>query len=183
MENITKEQADIIGEVANICTGTAATALSMIINRSTNITTPLVEVLDKENTLESDNHILVKVPYTSGLDGTNLMVLDVQDALVIASLMMGGDGRNLSNLQLDDLTLSAIAEAMNQMCGSIATSMASLLSNSKDRKTFEIPDELCNGTDIVKVTFRLTVEDLIDSELIQLYPISIVKQILKQEDI
>ena len=93
MENITKEQADIIGEVANICTGTAATALSMIINRSTNITTPLVEVLDKENTLESDNHILVKVPYTSGLDGTNLMVLDVQDALVIASLMMGGDGR------------------------------------------------------------------------------------------
>jgi flagellar motor switch protein FliN/FliY len=180
MENITKEQADIIGEVANICTGTAATALSMIINRSTNITTPLVEVL-------------VKVPYTSGLDGTNLMVLDVQDALVIASLMMGGDGRNLSNLQLDDLTLSAIAEAMNQMCGSIATSMASLLSrptdigfpliNSKDRKTFEIPDELCNGTDIVKVTFRLTVEDLIDSELIQLYPISIVKQILKQEDI
>lgn len=96
MENITKEQADIIGEVANICTGTAATALSMIINRSTNITTPLVEVLDKENTLESDNHILVKVPYTSGLDRTNLMVLDVQDALVIASLMMGGDGRNLS---------------------------------------------------------------------------------------
>ncbi len=193
MENITKEQADIIGEVANICTGTAATALSMIINRSTNITTPLVEVLDKEDTLESDNHILVKVPYTSGLDGTNLMVLDVQDALVIASLMMGGDGRNLSNLQLDDLTLSAIAEAMNQMCGSIATSMASLLSrptdigfpliNSKNRKTFEIPDELCNGTDIVKVTFRLTVEDLIDSELIQLYPISIVKQILKQEDI
>ena len=82
MENITKEQADIIGEVANICTGTAATALSMIINRSTNITTPLVEVLDKENTLESDSHILVKVPYTSGLDGTNLMVLDVQDALV-----------------------------------------------------------------------------------------------------
>lgn len=57
------------------------------------------------------------------------------------------------------------------------------LINSKDRKTFEIPDELCNGTDIVKVTFRLTVEDLIDSELIQLYPISIVKQILKQEDI
>ena len=122
MENITKEQADIIGEVANICTGTAATALSMIINRSTNITTPLVEVLDKEDTLESDNHILVKVPYTSGLDGTNLMVLDVQDALVIASLMMGGDGRNLSNLQLDDLTLSAIAEAMMVAFGTASSS-------------------------------------------------------------
>ena len=193
MENITKEQADVIGEVANICTGTAATALSMIINRSTNITTPLVEVLEKEQSLESSDHILVKVPYTSGLDGTNLMVLDVRDALIIANLMMGGDGKNISNMELDELTLSAVSEAMNQMCGSIATSMASLLSrptdigfpliNSKDHKTFEIPDELCNGTDIVKVTFHLTVEDLIDSELIQLYPISIVKQILKQEEI
>ena len=96
-------------------------------------------------------------------------------------------------MELDELTLSAVSEAMNQMCGSIATSMASLLSrptdigfpliNSKDHKTFEVPDELCNGTDIVKVTFHLTVEDLIDSELIQLYPISIVKQILKQEEV
>ena len=107
--------------------------------------------------------------------------------------MMGGDGSDVSSLQIDEMTLSAIAEAMNQMCGSIATSMASLLAsptdigfpliNSKDHKTFEIPDELCNGTDIVKVTFRLTVDNLIDSSLIQLYPISIVKQILKQEEI
>ena len=193
MTNITKEQADIIGEIANICTGTAATALSMIINHPTNITTPLVEVLDREEKLESEDCILVKVPYTKGLDGTNLMVLDVKDALIIASLMMGGDGRDLTGLEINELTLSAISEAMNQMCGSIATSMASLLSrptdigfpliNSRDHKSFEIPDELCNGTDIIKVTFRLTVGDLIDSELIQLYPVSIVKQILKQEEI
>ena len=193
MTNITKEQADIIGEIANICTGTAATALSMIINHPTNITTPLVEVLDREEKLESEDCILVKVPYTKGLDGTNLMVLDVKDALIIASLMMGGDGRDLTGLEINELTLSAISEAMNQMCGSIATSMASLLSrptdigfpliNSRDHKSFEIPDELCNGTDIVKVTFHLTLGDLIDSELMQLYPKSIVKQILKQEDV
>ena len=95
-------------------------------------------------------------------------------------------------MTLDEITVSAISEAMNQMCGTIATSMASLLGkptdigfpliNSKDKKTFEIPDELCNGTDIVKVTFRITVDNLIDSDLLQLYPISIVKQILKQEE-
>ena len=75
MKNVTREQADIIGEVANICTGSAATALSVIINRKTNITTPVVEVLSKEDALESADHILVKVPYTKGLDGTNLIVL------------------------------------------------------------------------------------------------------------
>ena len=191
MEGITKKQADMIGEVANICTGNAATALSMIINRPTNITTPLVEVLDKEESLVQPERILVKVPYTKGLDGTNLMILKEQDALIIANLMMGGNG-DPTGMAFDEITLSAISEAMNQMCGTIATSMASLLSeptdigfpliNSKNKKTFEIPDELCNGTDIVKVTFRLTVGDLIDSDLIQLYPISIVKQIIKQED-
>ena len=191
MNNITQQQADIIGEVANICIGNAATALSMILNKRTNITTPVVEVLSEESSLSSDEHVLVKVPYTKGLDGTNLLVLNVQDALIIANLMMGGDGTNTDG-ELGELHLSAISEAMNQMCGTIATSMASLLGkptdigfpliNSKDKKTFEIPDELCNGTDIVKVTFRITVDNLIDSDLLQLYPISIVKQILKQEE-
>ena len=192
MTNITKEQADIIGEVANICIGNAATALSMIINRPTNITTPVVEVLDTEQSLTSPERILIKVPYTLGLDGTNLMVMKEQDALVIANLMMGGDGTDVSNMSFDEITLSAISEAMNQMCGRIATSMAELLHtptdigfpliNSRHKTTFDIPDELCNGTDIVKVTFRLTVAGLIDSYLSQLYPLSIVKQILNQED-
>ena len=192
MTNITQEQADIIGEVANICIGNAATALSMIINRPTNITTPVVDVLDAEESLTSPERILIKVPYTLGLAGTNLMVMKEQDALVIANLMMGGDGTSISNMTFDEITLSAVSEAMNQMCGRIATSMAELLHtptdigfpliNSKYKATFDIPDELCNGSDIVKVTFRLTVAGLIDSYLSQLYPLSIVKQILNQED-
>lgn len=191
MDSITKEQADIIGEVANICSGNAATALSLMTNRRTNITTPIVEVLAKEEALTSPERILVKVPYTKGLDGTNLMVLKEHDALVIANLMMGGDGTDVSNMSFDDITLSAVSEAMNQMCGRIATSMSELLRtptdigfpliNSKYKTTFEIPDELCNGSDIVKVTFRLSIDGLINSALWQLYPLSIVQQILAQE--
>ena len=191
MTDISQENADIIGEIANICIGNAATTLSLILGKSTNITAPNVEVLKKEDALCTDERILIKVPYTKGLDGTNLLIIRLNDALVIANLMMGGDGTDVSGMSLDEITLSAISEAMNQMCGTIATSMSALLNeptdigfpliNSKDKKTFEIPDELCNGTDIVKVTFRLTVGDLIDSDLLQLYPISIVNQIIKQE--
>ncbi len=192
MEGITQKQADVIGEVANICTGNAATALSMIINRPTNITTPVVEVLDKEENLVKPERILVKVPYTKGLDGTNLMILKEQDALIIANLMMGGNG-DTTGMGFDEITISAISEAMNQMCGRIATSMSEILRkptdigfpliNSKYKTTFVIPDELCNGSDIVKVTFRLTVDGLINSTIWQLYPLSIVKQILDQEGI
>ena len=191
MTDISQENADIIGEIANICIGNAATTLSLILGKSTNITAPNVEVLKKEDALCNDERILIKVPYTKGLDGTNLLIIRLNDALVIANLRMGGDGTNVSGMSLDEMTLSASSEAMNQMCGTIATSMSALLNeptdigfpliNSKDKKTFEIPDELCNGTDIVKVTFKLTVGDLIDSDLLQLYPLSIVKQIIKQE--
>ncbi len=192
MEGITMKQADIIGEVANICIGNAATALSLMTNRPTNITTPVVEVLSKEESLVNPDRILVKVPYTKGLDGTNLMILKEVDALIIANLMMGGNG-DTTGMGFDDITISAVAEAMNQMCGRIATSMSEILHkptdigfpliNSKHKTTFVIPDELCNGSDIVKVTFRLTVEGLINSTIWQLYPLSIVKQILNQEDV
>ena len=152
-------------------------------------TTPMVEVLQDESSLTGDDRILVKVPYTKGLEGTNLLVLREHDALVIASLMMGGDGKNLGGLDFDEIVLSAISEAMNQMCGTIATSMSALINaptdigtpliNSKYQKTFEIPEELCNGTDIVKVTFRISIGDLVDSNILQLFPLSIVKQIVK----
>lgn len=192
MEGITMKQADIIGEIANICIGNAATALSLMTNRPTNITTPVVEVLNKEESLVQPERILVKVPYTKGLDGTNLMILKEEDALIIANLMMGGNG-DTTGMSFDDITISAVSEAMNQMCGRIATSMSEILHkptdigfpliNSKYKTTFVIPDELCDGSDIVKVTFRLTVEGLIDSTIWQLYPLSIVKQILDQEGV
>lgn len=191
MRRITKKQADVIGEVANICTGNAATTLSMMINRATNITTPKVEVLSSVEDLLNEERILIKVPYTKGLDGTNLMLLEEKDALIIANLMMGGDGSDVSQMSLDFMTISAISEAMNQMCGTIATSMATVLGvptdigyplvNTKDEQNFKIPEELLEGAKSVKVTFGLTVGDLINSELIQLYPLNIVKQILKQE--
>ena len=192
MEGITMKQADVIGEVANICIGNAATALSLMTNRPTNITTPVVEVLNTEEELLQPDRILVKVPYTKGLDGTNLMILKERDALIIANLMMGGNG-DTTGMAFDDIVVSAISEAMNQMCGRIATSLSEILHrptdigfpliNSKYKTTFEIPDELCDGTDIVKVTFTLTVEGLINSTIWQLYPLSIVKQILDQEDV
>ena len=89
MQSISRENADIIGEVANICIGNAATTLSMILQKPTNITTPIVEVLKKEDALYyHDDRILIKVPYTKGLDGTNLLIIKLNDALVIANLMM-----------------------------------------------------------------------------------------------
>ena len=54
------------------------------------------------------------------------MILKEKDVKVITDLMMGGDGTNIDG-KLSDLHLSAISEAMNQMMGSAATSISSML--------------------------------------------------------
>ena len=191
---LSDKEIDTIGEVANICMGTAATALFSLVNKKVEISTPVVKYSTWQELVAdyAKPCVLIRITYTKGLNGSNILVLKEHDVKIITDLMMGGDGTN-TDQELGEIHLSAISEAMNQMCGTIATSMATLLDeptdigfpliNSKYKKSFEIPEELCNGTDIVKVTLRLIVDDLIDSALIQLYPISIVKQILKQEDV
>lgn len=105
--------------------------------------------------------------------------------------MMGGDGKNYDP-ELTDLHLSAASEAMNQMMGTAATSMATMLGTETDISTPEV-----NRVDVesvklfekmfdseqdkfLKIAFRLEVgADLIDSTMVQLYPISVAKQMVK----
>ena len=126
-EILTDVEKDLLGEVGNISMGSASTALSQIINQQVNITTPVVTITTLEElrkTFQVPN-LALEVKYTSGIIGGNLLVMKITDAAVIASLMMGGDGK-VSATELSEIEESAVAEAMNQMIGSAATSMATM---------------------------------------------------------
>ncbi len=123
-------EKDLLGEVGNISMGSASTALSTIINQPVNITTPVVTVTTL-NELKNDfkvPNIALEVKYTSGIVGENLLVIAVKDAAVIANFMMGGDGtlKDDEAKELSEIQESAVSEAMNQMIGSAATSMATM---------------------------------------------------------
>lgn len=188
-ENLTEMEIDTIGEVGNISMGTAATTLSSLVNRKVDISTPVVTVANWDDIVEEYERpcVFIRIAYTVGLDGSNILVLRDNDVKIITDLMMGGDGSNTSG-ELEELHLSAISEAMNQMMGSAATSLSSMLSKKIDisppmADLIDLQDNVDEGSidefllgKFVKISFRMVIGDLVDSEIMQLYPLSFAKE-------
>ena len=126
-------QKDAIGEIANISMGTAATTLFSLVNHKVEISTPVVSYGTWDDIVQEYEKpcVFIRIAYTVGLDGSNILVLREHDVKVITDLMMGGDGTNTDG-ELGELHLSAISEAMNQMMGSAATSLSSMLNRKID---------------------------------------------------
>ncbi|WP_243289866.1 flagellar motor switch phosphatase FliY [Bacillus sp. FJAT-47783] len=183
-------EQDAIGEIGNISFGSSATALSTLLNQKVQITTPTVSLVNKKELKDEFPHpsVSIQVHYTEGFTGSNILVIKQSDASIIADLMIGGDGSNPTDL--GEIQLSAVQEAMNQMMGSAATSMSTvfqkkvdisppaieLLDVQKGEGTNTIPDEEL----FLKVSFRLTVGHLIDSQIMQLLPIDFARELIKE---
>lgn len=181
---------DIIGEVGNISMSMAATTLSNILNKQVLITTPRVSLTKFQNIVEECDipKVVTNIEFKQGLKGNNFLMMDVKDATVIADLMMGGDGLN-GNENFTELELSAVAEAMNQMIGSASTSMATMLGKIVDilppdvevweKKGAANYAKMSSDTHICRIAFDLTVEGLIQSEIMQIYSMDTVEEIVK----
>ncbi|MBE5840185.1 MAG: flagellar motor switch phosphatase FliY [Butyrivibrio sp.] len=184
---LTDSEKDAIGEVANISMGSSATTLYSLVNQKVNITTPQVELANWENVINNYERpcVFIQIKYTVGLDGTNILILKEHDVMVITDLMMGGDGTNTDG-EIGELQLSAISEAMNQMMGAAATSLSTMINQKVDISPPQatvldmINDdpsdiaEFLTGT-FVKISFKMQVGELVDSTLMQLYPIDFAK--------
>ena len=181
---------DALGEVGNISFGSSATALSALLGQKVDITTPSISMINRNKLEEEFPHpyVAVQVEYTIGLSGMNLLVIKQSDAAIIADLMLGGDGLN-PKPDLGEIQLSAVQEAMNQMMGSAATSMSTvfnkkvdispptidLMNISQNEGRENIPEDDL----LVKVSFRLKIGNLIDSNLMQLLPLKFSQNIVK----
>ncbi|RXI45876.1 flagellar motor switch phosphatase FliY [Clostridium tetani] len=189
-ETLSDLEKDLLGEIGNISMGSASTALSNIIKQQVNITTPVVSAttLNKlKNTFEVPN-IALEVKYTSGILGENLLVMKITDAAVVANLMMGGDGIVKDVTSLSEIEVSAVSEAMNQMIGSSATSMATMLgrevnisppiSKIWDDLTSPLSENIDENETIIKVSFKLNIGTLVDSQIMQLLPMEMAKKIV-----
>ncbi len=172
-------EQDTIGEIGNISFGSSATTLSTLLNQKVSITTPQVSVVSKSNLYKefTYDHVKVKVTYVEGFIGENLLVIKAEDAAIISDIMLGGDGTS-PNEELNEIHLSAIQEAMNQMMGSAATSMSTVFNKRVNISPpmIELGDasngaiETIDEEVFVKVSFQLKVGSLIDSSIMQLIP-------------
>ena len=183
-------EQDALGEVGNISFGSSATALSSLLGQKVDITTPSLSMINRNKLEEEFPHpyVAIQVEYTVGLIGMNLLVIKQSDAAIIADLMLGGDGLN-PKPELGEIQLSAVQEAMNQMMGSAATSMSTVFNQKVDISPPTIDlmnisqnegrDNIPNDDLLVKVSFRLRIGELIDSNLMQLLPLNFSKKIVK----
>lgn len=192
-ERLSPDEGDALGEIANISMGTAATTLSVLINSRVEITTPQLSYVTVEDLKERNQApcVFIYIAYRTGLEGKNVLVLKEHDVKIITDLMMGGDGSN-TDAELSDLHLSAISEAMNQMMGSAATSMSSMINEMVDisppnsiRVDFDdagLEDVLADmmGQVFAQVSFKMVIGDLIDSEIIQLYPLPFARMVYQR---
>lgn len=183
-------EKDLLGEVGNISMGTAATALSSVVGKPVNITTPTISIstLNELRKGFKTPNIVLDVQFVSGITGGNLFVINIADSAVIANLMMGGDGIVEPPEALSELEISAVQEAMNQMIGSAATSMATMFSREVnisppvssvcDENSEQISTDIDADEEIVNVCFRMTIGDLVDSNFVQVLPITTAKKIV-----
>lgn len=187
------QEQDAIGEISNICMGTAATTLYSLVNQKVTITTPSVSVSTWDELIADYKKpcVFINISYKEGIEGNNVLILREDDVKVITDLMMGGDGTNLVD-ELTDLHLSAICEAMNQMMGSSATSLSSMLNQKVDisppsAEIVNLAEEI-DGSKLgvfqhnafVKVHFRMEIGDLVDSSIMQLYPIELARELYRK---
>ena len=175
---LTDAEKDAIGEIGNISMGTAATTLFSLVNRKVDISTPVVSFATWSDICDAYEKpcVFIRIAYTVGLDGSNILVLKEHDVKVITDLMMGGDGTNTDG-ELGELHLSAISEAMNQMMGSAATSLSSMLNKTIDisppvADLVDLHDNIDEGSiadflsgSFVKISFKMEIGDLVDSEM------------------
>lgn len=187
----TEMEKDALGEIGNISFGSSATALSALLNQKVDITTPFVSLVYKEELTDEfpNPHVAVQVQYTEGFSGTNLLVIKHEDAAVISDLMLGGTGENPTEI-MDEIKLSAVQEAMNQMMGSAATSMSTVFQKKIDISPPSLDilniqkgegTELIPQDDVfVKVSFNLKVGTLIDSNIMRLLSISFAKSLVEE---
>lgn len=181
-------EKDTVGEIGNISMGTSATTLSTLLRKKVSITTPSVSVTTPAQ-FQSEYplpYLVIRVKYTEGINGTNVLVVREEDASVIADLMMGGEGKP-ADTTLDELRLSAVSEAMNQMMGSATTSLSSMFNKRIDIGPPEVNvvdlgrqdlDVGSSFTEMVQIKFKMEIEDLVNSEIMQVLPIESVREMI-----
>lgn len=182
-------EIDAVGEILNISLGASATAVSTMLDTRVDITTPVVKVKHKDEFefASIEPAVGVQIGYVEGLDGNNIMLLKRIDVKVIVELLMGMEIPD-DQFELDEMNISAICEVMNQMMGASATALSELLSRRVDISTpvsFEVesPEQFkekyfAENDQMVVIRFNLMIADKMESEFLNLMPISLAKDLV-----
>lgn len=183
---------DVIGEIANITLGSGVTTLSTLLRRKIEIEYPQTDIIKFKNitTNFEGEHVIVTVEYKKGLFGMNSLVLSSKLTNIIADLMLGKEIEEIEERELDEISLSAVSEAMNQMMGSAATSLAEFLKTHIDISppTTQVldfsdpniefpPIETNNEAYVISIKFKVKITGIAETYFWQFVPVKFANRI------
>ena len=184
-------ERDAIGEIMNITMGSAATAVSNMLSAKVWITTPKVSIVKSEELSfpELEPSIMVRIKYTQGVSGQNVLVLKQNDVQLILNQLMGLPLEVTDDFQFDEMNISAVCEVMNQMMGASATALSEIIETTVDISTPEAivqegstaenmrseMYEIAGQDHVCTVKFDLTIDGVINSEFISVLTLDLAK--------
>lgn len=183
-------ELDAIGELMNISLGSSATAVSNMLDHRVDITTPKVQVVSVEDFSigELEPAIGIEIKYVSGLEGSNIMLLKRSDVKTIVDILMGSETPD-DEFELNDLTISAVCEVMNQMMGAASTALSDFLGypvNISTPQSFALDDIEqfkkehfpAESGNLVVVRFMLGIENILKSEFVNVMSVDLARELL-----
>ena len=183
-------ELDAIGEIMNISLGSSATAVSNMLDHRVDITTPSVSVVsvDEFSIGDLEPAIGIEIRYVSGLEGSNIMLLKKSDVKVIVDILMGTETPD-EEFELNELTISAVCEVMNQMMGAASTALSDFLGHPVNISTpqsfpldnmeeFKKDHFVSNSSTLVVVRFLLSIEDILKSEFVNVMSVDLARELL-----
>ena len=183
-------ELDAIGEIMNISLGSSATAVSNMLDHRVDITTPSVSVVsvDEFSIGDLEPAIGIEIRYVSGLEGSNIMLLKKSDVKVIVDILMGTETPD-EEFELNELTISAVCEVMNQMMGAASTALSDFLGHPVNISTpqsfpldnmeeFKKDHFVSNSSTLVVVRFLLSIEDILQSEFVNVMSVDLARELL-----
>lgn len=183
-------ELDAIGELMNISLGSSATAVSNMLDHRVDITTPKVQVVSVEDFSigELEPAIGIEIKYVSGLEGSNIMLLKRSDVKTIVDILMGSETPD-EEFELNELTISAVCEVMNQMMGAASTALSDFLGypvNISTPQSFALDDieqfkkdHFPTGSgNLVVVRFMLGIENVLKSEFVNVMSVDLARELL-----
>ncbi|MGI6175477.1 MAG: flagellar motor switch phosphatase FliY [Christensenellales bacterium] len=182
-------EIDALGEIGNICMGTAATTLSTLLGKAVSITTPRVSICRSAKELGhyQKPFLAVEVSYTKGVSGYNILLMQEDDARVITRLLMDDQMDSDMSEAIDELHFSVVSEIMNQMVGSSSTALSSIIKKTVNisppnvqriiMEDDDIGGLICHKDVVIKIGFNMEIEGVLQSELMQILQFDFGKEL------
>lgn len=128
VENLNSMMLDILGEIGNIGSGNAATALASMLSKRVDMNVPQVRILEFKDVAEvlgGEEKLVVGIylDLNGEIKGNMMFILDLESAVNLTNMLLnredGGD-------ELDDMAVSALSEVGNILASSYVNSLSAL---------------------------------------------------------